>query len=280
MTSSESLGARVHYDQRPELFELMLDRNMNYSSGIYPQGDEDLDQAQLHKMERIARIVDLKPGQHILDLGCGWCGPALYFAEKYDCRITGVTISPIQRQFALDWAEKRGLSDRIQIDLIDVMEIDYPAGGFDQIMFLESIIHMPRKAELFSKCRELLKPGGMLFIQESCYDKQSLEAQYRSDEGFHETDKAFGFTGHMCSGGEMFRILEEAGLHPHRLEDISDDYCITLSQWLDRLDQHQVTMQAVSEQAWTMLRRYLMIALGTYRLGTTVCYMMAARKRK
>lgn len=278
MTRSASQGdSRVHYDSEPRIFQGMLDRNMNYSSGIYPGGGEALDAAQLAKMHRIAQICGFRPGQKLLDLGCGWSGPALFFAEHYGLHVTGVTLSPVQRDFGRRWAAERGLADRLEILVHDVLDLPLPRPSFDHAIFLESIIHMERKAELFQECHRLLRPGGVIFIQESCYDRQSKDLTYRATRGRGETEQAFGHSGHMVSGGEMLRLLEEAGFVPYHLENISADYQKTLAQWLDRLDQNADWMRALAPDTHSMLRRYLMVALGTYRLGTTVCHLMAAR---
>ena len=269
----------MHYDVSAKLFELLLDRNMNYSSAYYPAGAEDLDAAQEAKMAHIARSTALRAGQRVLDLGCGWCGPALYFAERYGCHVTGVTLSPVQRQYGLAWAARRGMADRLNVDLVDVLELPYSDASFDRILFLESIIHMPEKARILARCAQLLRPGGRVFIQESNYDRASKRARYLTDRGYREVNRAFGDTGHMVSAGEMLVLLEEAGLLPDWVEDISAHYVRTLGQWLTNLDREADRMQAISAGAYAMLRRYLMIALATYRAGATVCHMITARKR-
>lgn len=274
----EAPDSGVHYDTPAAVFELLLDRNMNYSSGLYPTGAEDLDAAQVAKMERVAALLGLAPGGRLLDLGCGWCGPALYFAERHGCVVTGVTRSPVQRAHAVAWAARRGLQDRLRVDVRDVMDLDYPAASFDQAMFLESVIHMPRKDALFRRCAELLRPGGRVLIQESCYDRESKRREYLSHRGFDEVNRAFGYSSHLVSGGEMLRRLEEAGLVPLHLENISAHYVRTLSQWLANLDTHAEAMRGASERGYWMLRRYLMIALGTYRSGHTVCHLITAEK--
>ena len=276
-TSAVAAASGVHYDIPAGVFELLLDRNMNYSSAIYA-GDQDLNAAQETKMDRIARVVGLVPGAHILDAGCGWGGPALYFTERYDCRVTGINLSPVQRDYALSWAARRGLSDRVAIEVRDVLKLPYADATFDHILFLESIIHMPEKPTIFARCRELLKPGGCVFVQESHYDRASNRARYLADRGFQEVNRAFGDTGDLLSGGEMLLQLEEAGLVPIDVLNISDHYVRTLSHWLNNLDARMDAMNAVSERATLMLRRYLMIALATYRAGHTVCYQIAARK--
>lgn len=268
----------VHYDVPAGVFELLLDRNMNYSSGLYPTGGEDLHAAQVAKMERVAALLGLAAGDRLLDLGCGWCGPALYLAEHHGCRVTGVTLSPVQREHALAWASRRGLQDRLRVDVRNVMDLPYAASSFDHVIFLESIIHMPEKDALFRRCAELLRPGGRVLIQESCYDRESKRAEYLSHRGFDEVNRAFGYSSHLVSGGEMLSRLEEAGLVPVHLENISLHYVRTLSQWLSNLDTHAERMRAISERAYWMLRRYLMIALATYRSGHTVCHLITAEK--
>jgi cyclopropane-fatty-acyl-phospholipid synthase len=276
---SEAVGdSGVHYDTPPRVFELLLDRNMNYSSGVYPKGDEDLDAAQLVKMGKVAHWLDLKPGARLLDVGCGWFGPALHMAEHYGAHVTGVTLSPVQREYGLAWASRRGFGQAVQIDVADVLAMPYPPGSFDAIMFLESIIHMPPKRRIFEACCTLLRPGGRLFVQESNYDRDSQNAKYRGDRGNREVDQAFGYTMDMVSAGRMQMEMEEAGLVPFALENISRDYVRTLSQWLQNLDGHADEMRAVSPRAYLMLRRYLMIALATYRAGNTVCHMITAEK--
>lgn len=268
----------VHYDIPAGVFELLLDKNMNYSSGCYVNGDESLDQSQIEKMDRIARYTNMKKGDRILDIGCGWGGPALYFAEQFYCDVTGINLSPVQREHALDWAEKRGVADRVSVEVRNVLDMQFPDESFDQITFLESIIHMPEKKEIFASCHRLLRPGGRIFIQESCYDRGSKRDVYLNERGFDEVNRAFGNTATMVSGGEMLIQLEEAGLVPIYLDNISKDYVITLSQWLDNLDREADRMKLISKQAYTMLRRYLMIALTTYRTGHTVCHQITAQK--
>lgn len=278
-SAADPRDSGVHYDNEPGIFELLLDRNMNYSAGIYPRGDEDLDAAQVAKMERVAARLDLAGrGGRLLDLGCGWSGPALYIAERHGCRVTGVTLSAVQRDYGRAWASRRGLEDRLEIDVRSVTDLPYEDGAFDGIMLLESIIHMPEKDALFRRCRKLLRPKGRILVQESCYDRQSMRETYIADRGFQEVNRAFGHTGDMVSGGEMVRRMEEAGLVPLRLENISHHYVRTLTQWLRNLDRNADGMREISADTYMMLRRYLMIALATYRAGTTVCHMITAER--
>lgn len=278
MAQNQPVDSRVHYDTDPRVFELMLDRNMNYSSGYYLNGDEDLDAAQINKMKKIAAICGMKSGDRLLDIGCGWSGPLMYFAEHYACDATGLTVSEVQRDWAIEAAKRRGLAQRVHIDVCDVLNSSFAEESFDQIIFLESIIHMHEKDKIFALCHRVLKPGGILFVQESCYDKNSLTGKYRDDRGFQAVDQAFGYTGVMVSGGEMFRLMEEAGLLPVYLENISTHYLKTLGQWAQNLDLHSNELKQAAGSFFVEFRRYIMLAIATYRAENTLCHMLAAQK--
>jgi cyclopropane-fatty-acyl-phospholipid synthase len=167
----------------------------------------------------------------------------------------------------------------VHIEVRNVLDLSYAPASFDSIMFLESIIHMPEKEAIFNRCHELLRPGGKIFIQESHYDRAAMRGRYLSDRGATEVDLSFGNTMDMVTGGEMLCLLETAELIPQSLQDISPDYVRTLSMWLENIDRHAEPMKNLSRDAYLMLRRYLMIALNTYRDGGTVCYQITASKR-
>ncbi|MBC8327829.1 MAG: class I SAM-dependent methyltransferase [Planctomycetes bacterium] len=268
----------VHYDTPPVVFERLLDANMNYSSGYYLTGEEDLDQAQRAKMDKIAAMCGFQPGARVLDLGCGWSGPATYFADVHGCRVTGYTLSRTQRDFAMERAEARGCAERLDIRVQNVLDAELEVEHYDHVVFLESIIHMKEKAELFDRCNQALKPSGTLFVQESCYDKNSKDAAYQTERGRDAVDLAFGGTTTMVSAGEMQRLMEEAGLSPVYSENITNHYTRTLSQWLDNLDEHAEEMEAADPAFFPMLRKYLMLALATYRMAQTQCFLIAAQK--
>jgi cyclopropane-fatty-acyl-phospholipid synthase len=256
----------------------MLDRHMVYSCGYYLTGDEDLDRAQIQKMDKIAAICGMKEGHRVLDIGCGWGGPLILLASRHGCAATGLTLSDVQRRWVESAVKGRELQDRVEIHVSDAHETDLPRESFDHVILLESIIHIADKARLFDRCRELLRPGGMVLVQESCYDRSSREERYRGDRGFQEVDRAFGYSGALVSGGEMLRLLEEAGLLPVFCENISTHYQRTLSQWAENLDRNRDEMERLAPEFLPLLRRYLMLALTSYRSGRTVCHMLAAQK--
>jgi cyclopropane-fatty-acyl-phospholipid synthase len=274
----ETGDSGVHYDTCPEFFELLLDKNMNYSSGFYETGEEDLDQAQLLKMKRVADICGFQPGQTLLDMGCGWSGPARFFAEHYQMNVIGYTLSNSQREFAMKKAQERGIADRLDIRVCSVLDAKLEDESVDHVIFFESIIHMWEKLELFQMCRRALKPSGMLFVQESNYDRNSNTDKFREDRGFQLVDEVFGNTATMVSTGEMIKVMEEAEFLPCYTENISAHYRRTLEQWCDRMDQHGEELRKLEPEFFPDFRKYLMMALATYRIEGTICHMTAAQK--
>jgi len=274
----ETGDSAVHYDSSPRLFELLLDKNMNYSSGFYHTGDEDLDAAQVNKMERVAAVCGFRPGQTLLDMGCGWSGPARYFAEHHRMKVIGYTLSQVQRDFAMKMAEERGIADRLDIRVCSVLDAELEPESVDHVIFFESIIHMWEKLDLFRMCHQALKPSGTLFVQESNYDRNSNTEKFRGDRGFQLVDDVFGNTATMVSTGEMMRLMEEACFLPCYSENISNHYKRTLEQWCDRIDQHSEEMAAAEPQFFPELRKYLMMALATYRREGTICHMTVGQK--
>ncbi|MDP7062975.1 MAG: class I SAM-dependent methyltransferase [Planctomycetota bacterium] len=274
----ETGDSAVHYDSSPEMFELLLDKNMNYSSGIYFTGDENLDLAQIQKMDRVAQICGFQEGQTLLDMGCGWSGPARYYAEHYKMNVIGYTLSPVQREFAMEKARERGIADRLDIRVCSVLDAELEPESVDHVIFFESIIHMWEKLDLFRMCHRALRPSGMLFVQESNYDRNSNTDKFRGDRGFQLVDEVFGNTATMVSTGEMIRLMEEAEFLPCYTENISNHYKRTLEQWCNRIDQHSDAMSAAEPEFFPDFRKYMMMALATYRQEGTVCHMTAGQK--
>ncbi|MEJ2440119.1 MAG: class I SAM-dependent methyltransferase, partial [Gammaproteobacteria bacterium] len=109
----------AHYDLGNELFRLMLDERMMYSSAIFARADMSLDEAQQYRLDRICQKLDLQPGEHLLEIGTGWGGLAIHAAQHYGCQVTSTTISKEQHALATARVEQAGLTDRITLLLED-----------------------------------------------------------------------------------------------------------------------------------------------------------------
>src|SRR5690606_30163629 len=147
----------AHYDLGNALFEQMLDPTMMYSAAMFASETDSLEQAQLNKLERICRKLELKPDDHLLEIGTGWGGMALYAASHYGCRVTTTTLSQEQYDYTRQRIEAQGLGERITLLLKDYRDL---TGEYDKLVSIEMIEAVGHRylPEYFQQCARLLKP--------------------------------------------------------------------------------------------------------------------------
>jgi len=153
-----------HYDLNNDFFASFLDPTMTYSSAYFYRDGLSLEEAQLAKYERLCRQLHLKPHDHVLEIGSGWGGNAIYMAKTYGCKVTSLTISEEQQKLALERVEAAGLSDKVKILLKDYRLME---GTFDKIVSVEMLEAVGFKFmdTYFKKCNELLNKNGIFAIQ-------------------------------------------------------------------------------------------------------------------
>lgn len=153
-----------HYDLHNDFFALFLDPTMTYSSAYYIKEGMTLEEAQLAKYERLCRQLHLKPGDHVLEIGSGWGGNAMYIARNYGCKVTTVTISEEQYKLAVERIEQAGLSDQVTVLLKDYRHLE---DRFDKIVSIEMLEAVGDQflETYFKKCHDLLKKDGILALQ-------------------------------------------------------------------------------------------------------------------
>jgi cyclopropane-fatty-acyl-phospholipid synthase len=152
-----------HYDLGDRLYDLFLDADRQYSCGYFTDPANGLDQVQLDKKAHIAAKLHLKPGQRVLDIGCGWGGMALYLHRVADVDVLGITLSEEQLRTARARAEEAGVADRVKFELIDYRNVE---GVFDRIVSVGMFEHVgpPRYRAFFAKCRSLLAEDGVMLL--------------------------------------------------------------------------------------------------------------------
>ena len=232
--TTKSRGRRqiaAHYDLGNDLFSLFLDPSMNYSSGIYLEPSDDLQQAQINKMDRITERLEVGPEHHLLEIGTGWGGLAVHIAGRTGCRITTTTISKEQAVLARQRVAAAGLADRIE-----VVETDYRdlTGTYDRLVSVEMIEAVGWKdfPTYFRKCSSLLKPGGAMLLQAIVIDDDAYELEKASRSFISH----FIFPGGcLPSVAEISRCLDsETDMRAAWMDDIGDDYARTLDDWRER----------------------------------------------
>jgi cyclopropane-fatty-acyl-phospholipid synthase len=159
---------RFHYDVGNEFYGLFLDPGMVYSSAVFPHERASLEEAQRHKLDLICRKLNLKPGQRLLDIGCGWGGLACHAARHYGAEVHGVTLSPAQLEYGQAEVARQGLGGQVTLELRDYRTLD-TAGGYDAVSQVEMFEHLGFRNHdaHFAHVHRLLKPGGLYFHQAS-----------------------------------------------------------------------------------------------------------------
>jgi cyclopropane-fatty-acyl-phospholipid synthase len=225
-------GARrnisAHYDLGNEFFALWLDETMMYSSAIFENEDTSLHQAQLDRMKHVCDRLQLSPGDHLVEIGTGWGGLALYAAEHYGCRVTTTTISKEQYEKAKQRVNAAGLQDRITLLFEDFRNLE---GQFDKLVSIEMIEAIDHDLfdSYFAKCSELLKPDGLMLIQAITIADQRYE-EYRKSIDFIQR-YIFPGSGLPSSAVMTDSVARNTDMRLLGLEDIGLHYATTLNRW-------------------------------------------------
>src|SRR6185312_5606322 len=162
--SRDRQAIQYHYDVSNDFYRLWLDPNMVYSCAYFKNAHDDLETAQLQKLDYICRKLRLKPGERLLDIGCGWGGLILHAARHYGVNVLGITLSKQQFALANERIEQENLSDRCEVKLIDYRELNEPE-SFDKISSVGMVEHVgERNLEEYFRCAyRLLRPKGVFF---------------------------------------------------------------------------------------------------------------------
>ena len=230
-------GARAnisaHYDLGNELFASFLDRRLMYSCAWFPRPEATLDEAQLAKLERICRRLELGPDDHLLEIGTGWGGMAIHAASEYGCRVTTTTISREQHAYASARVRELGLAGRVE-----VLDSDYRdlRGEYSKLVSIEMIeaVGWQYFPVFFRRCSELLAADGLMLLQAIVIDDDAYEVEKAS--------RSFANT-HIFPGGCLPSerligelIASETDMRPHWGDDITAHYAETLRIWRRRFN--------------------------------------------
>jgi cyclopropane-fatty-acyl-phospholipid synthase len=221
----------AHYDLGNEMFELFLDPTMMYSCAYYPDEKTSLEQASLAKLQRICDKLQLNESDHVIEIGTGWGGFALYAAENYGCKVTTTTISQQQH----DWAKQRiieaGLEDKITLLMEDYRDLQ---GTYDKLVSIEMIEAVGHQYldTYFAKCSSLLKPEGIMLIQSITIADQQYDQAIKSVDFIQRFIFPGGFIPSVSAITSSVKSSTDMRLF--QLEDIGPHYATTLYDWRQR----------------------------------------------
>lgn len=268
----------AHYDLGNDFYGLFLDETMAYSCAVFSSPHQSLADAQRDKFRVMAERADLRGGEHVLEIGSGWGGFALYAAGELGCRVTTITVSPAQHRLATERVAAAGLADRVSVELRDYREIK---GTYDAIVSIEMLeaVGAEYLATYFEACDRALRPGGRLSLQVITFPDVAYEPQRR---------RANWIQTYIFPGGLLPSLAAiERSLHGTRLliravDDIAPSYVRTLRAWrasfLDRLD--DVRALGFDERFIRTWDFYLAISEAGFATGVTQDLQITLEKRR
>lgn len=274
---NSKLNIAAHYDLGNDFFSLFLDSNMMYSSAIYPNENINFNDAASYKLDHICQQLQLTPTDHLLEIGTGWGGMAIYAAKHYGCKVTTTTISEEQHRYAVEQVRAEGLEGKITVLLDDYRDL---RGDFDKLVSVEMIeaVGPQYYKSYFEMCSKLLKKDGLMLIQAITMPDQRYAV---TSDGVDFIQKYIFPGGHLpCNSVLLNNIAKHTDMQVVGIEDITLDYAKTLHDWREGFLTH---LPAVKEQGYDdvfirMWDYYLCYCEGGFRERTIGTIQMLIAK--
>ncbi|MFF7319621.1 class I SAM-dependent methyltransferase [Streptomyces albogriseolus] len=267
---SDKRAVSHHYDVGNEFYEIVLGPSMVYSCAYWPAPPPEgtLEQAQHDKLELVARKLALRPGQRLLDVGCGWGSMAIHAAREHGVNVVGITLSQEQAAYARKRIAEEGLTDRVEIRVQDYRDV--ADGPYDAISSIGMAEHVgsERYLEYATVLHRLLSPGGRLLNHQIARRPQRDESSYQVDEFID----AYVFPdGELAPLGTTVSLLERAGFEVRDVESIREHYALTLRRWVANLESGQARATALAgpgrTRVWLLYMAASALAFERNRIG-------------
>ena len=260
-------NVKHHYDLGNDLYRLFLDKDLQYSCAFYKEGGETLEEAQLLKKRHLAAKLDLKDGQKVLEIGCGWGGLSLYLSQIADVEVTAVTLSKDQIDIARKRADALGLGSRVKFEFLDYREVE---GKFDRIISVGMLEHVGvgHLGEYFLNVRDRLTPDGLALIHSiSSKAPPGITGPFLAKYIFPG--------GYSPSLSETYENVEKSGLWALDMEIWRKHYGWTLREWRDRcLQNKDQIIDMYDERFFRMWEFYLAACEGAFMYGASHVFQM------
>ncbi len=260
-------NVHAHYDLSNELFSLFLDETMTYSSAVFENEEQSLEDAQRRKYDILCRKAGIRPGDRVLEVGCGWGGFAIHAAKHYGAHVTATTISSEQYRLAADRIAAEGLSDQIELQLTDYRDL---RGRYDHVVSIEMFEAVGAEyfATFFEKCNAVLHSGGRLVMQTISVPERTFEALR---DGVNWMQKYIFPGGMLPSLAAIDKAISNTELVVSDVEDIAPHYVRTLQEWRQRFEErlNEVRALGFDERFERMWRYYLCSAEAGFATRST-----------
>lgn len=255
-----------HYDRGNDFYKLWLDKTMAYSCAYFRHENDTLEQAQQQKYEHICRKLQLKVGETLVDIGCGWGGMLIYAAKHYGVRGLGCSLSKQQVEYATDLVKHEGLSENISIVFEDYRNIK---GEFDKFVSVGMFEHVGKQfiPTFMEKTRSILKRGGIGLLH--------TIGEERSMPGDPWTLKYIFPGGYIPALDEIARTMGEVGLVPTDIENLRLHYARTVEEWIIRYEAQIEKVEAMFDASFVrMWRMFLNGCVVNFRYGSPRLYQV------
>lgn len=267
------------YNKGNDWFKATLGKSMMYTSGLYPNGDETLEEAQDYKIDYVADALELKPGMSVLDIGCGWTYLANRLTEKHGANVTGITLSKEQLAFGTKLNKGNGATILLQDAMRLKERTDLPEEGYDRVTSLEMAEHVGirRYQEFLGLVHDMLKDDGVFYFQVA-----GLRRAWRYEDlvwGLFMGEHVFPGADASCPLGWISTQVERAGFEIQRVHNMGSHYSRTLAHWLDNWHQNKDYIKgkygAMAYRRWEV---FLAWSVRAARQGSSTLFMLTLTK--
>tara|TARA_B100000427_G_scaffold326764_1_gene336045 strand:- start:59 stop:1252 length:1194 start_codon:yes stop_codon:yes gene_type:complete len=256
-----------HYDRGEELYDLFLDKNRQYSCAYWKSSNDTLDDAQQNKINHIIKKLDLRPGQKVLDIGCGWGSMCFEIAKQSECEVTGITLSKNQYEYCIKKAKELKLDNQCHFEIIDYRNLK---GKFHRVVSVGMLEHVGRKfyKTFFKKINNLMTEDGVSLIHTiGSINPKGPPAPF--------IQKYIFPGGLVPSGSDLMDAVENTGLILTDMESLIHHYDKTLKAWLDRfLKNREKARRMYSERFCKMWEFYLASCSAAFRYRDLLVYQL------
>jgi cyclopropane-fatty-acyl-phospholipid synthase len=264
-----------HYNRSNEFYTLWLDHRMVYTCAYFATPDDDLDTAQERKLDYVCRKLRLRPGERLLDIGCGWGGLLIYAAQHYGVEAYGITLSQPQAELANERISQAGLQERCRVEIRDYRDVN-EAEAFDKIASIEMFEQVGEALlpTYFKQAWRLLRPGGVFLNQGIASSANRIVMDERNFFGryvFPDTE--------LVPISRTLQAAEMSGFEVRDVESLSDHYPLTLRHWVRQLETHTDEVHKMtSDVTYRIWRLYMAVSAHGFQTDRITNYQTLLAK--